>query len=124
MKESLCLWLTLAAHLGYAFVAPGRARDAVPSRLSAEWSDFGDSFIGRGDSDDTDFSKLLQERTGSIDLTGIQTRQFSLGSDFILSNFVGEAGFEEVTDWEYYYPGEEDPNERLVVQPNPFDKST
>jgi len=28
-----------------------------------------------------------------------------------------------VTDWEYYYAGEDDPDERMVVQPNPFDES-
>jgi hypothetical protein len=70
-----------------------------------------------------DFAKLLQERTGAIDWTAIQTRQFSLGQDLILTDYVGNMGFDEVTDWEYYYPSEEDEDERQVVQPNPFDSS-
>ena len=32
-------------------------------------------------------------------------------------------GFDEVTDWEYYYQDEDNKDERRVVQPNPFDKS-
>lgn len=69
------------------------------------------------------FAKLLQERSGSMDWTAIQSRQFSLGQDLILSDYVGNMGFDEVTDWEYYYPSDEDDNERQVVQPNPFDAS-
>ena len=33
-------------------------------------------------------------------------------------------GFDEVTDWEYYYQNEEDEDDRKVVQPNPFDSKT
>lgn len=111
-----------------------------------EWSDFDDlGFSGTssnsasrkfvpGDDDKIDanavvaplpdFAKLLQERSGTIDWTAIQTRQFSLGQDFILSDYVGNMGFDEVTDWEYYYPSDdEDEDERKVVQPNPFDAS-
>jgi hypothetical protein len=68
------------------------------------------------------FAKMLQERTGAVDNTAIQTRQFSLGQDLVLSDYVGNMGFDEVTDWEYYYPSEDD-DERKVVQPNPFDSS-
>ena len=56
-----------------------------------------------------------------IDKTGIRTRQFSLGEDLVLADYVGNLGFDEVTDWEYYYQNEEDPNDRKVVQPNPMD---
>ena len=42
----------------------------------------------------------------------------------MLSDFVGNMGFDEVTDWEYYYQNEEDENDRKVVQPNPFDSAT
>lgn len=71
----------------------------------------------------TDFAQLLQERSGAVDWTAIQTRQFSLGQDLILSNYVGNMGFQEVTDWEYYYQNEEDEEDRQVVQPNPLDSS-
>lgn len=113
-----------------------------------EWSDFEDlGFTGTSssssdssissssssnliDNEDTvedampqpNFAKMLHERTGAVDWTAIQTRQFSLGQDLILSNYVGNMGFDEVTDWEYYYPSEDD-DERKVVQPNPFDSS-
>lgn len=50
--------------------------------------------------------------------------QLSLGRDFILDSYVGKMGFDEVTDWEYYYQNEEDEDDRKVVQPNPFDPKT
>ncbi len=46
-----------------------------------------------------------------------------VGEDMVLSDYVGTMGFDEVTDWEYYYQNEEDPEDRNVVQPNPFDSS-
>jgi len=67
------------------------------------------------------FSQLFRQT--SEDLTASQTRVFSLGQDIILSDFVGNLGFEEVTDWEYYYQNEDDPIDRKVVPPNPFDSS-
>jgi serine/threonine protein kinase len=74
------------------------------------------------DGDDKfDISKLFRDRATSIDLSACQSRQFSLGQDLILSDYVGSMGFDEVTDWEYYYPSEDDPTDRQVVQPNPFD---
>ena len=42
----------------------------------------------------------------------------------MLDSYVGKMGFDEVTDWEYYYQNEEDENDRKVVQPNPFDPAT
>ena len=73
----------------------------------------------------SEFVNFLQKRSSTtIDWTAIQTRQFSLGQDFVLSNYVGNMGFDEVTDWEYYLQSEDDEDEdRQVVQPNPFDKS-
>ena len=64
-----------------------------------------------------------KDSSRSKDYSGIQARQFSLGQDFVLANYVGSAGFEEVTDWEYYLQNEDDPDDRKVVQPNLFDKS-
>jgi hypothetical protein len=89
-----------------------------------EWTSDFDDYIGN-DNDSSDFAKLFQERVvGPADLTAIKTRQFVLGTDIALSGFVGVMGFDEVTDWEYYYQDEQDPRERKVVQPNPFDSAT
>jgi hypothetical protein len=72
----------------------------------------------------------LMSQQGVMDRTAIQVRRFSLGPDLILSNYVGNMGFDEVTDWEYYYPSSEDEDKygdtsvRQVVQPSPFDTST
>lgn len=88
-----------------------------------EWTSDFDDFLQSGDRDDTfQLSSIFKSR-GTRDLTAIQTRQFSLGQDLILADFVGNMGFDEVTDWEYYEVNEEDPNDRRVVQPNPFDSS-
>jgi hypothetical protein len=60
------------------------------------------------------------------DSTAIETRQFLLGKDFIFSDFVGTMGFDEVTDWEYYYQSEgvkDEQQDRKVVSPNPMDES-
>lgn len=81
-----------------------------------------DDIVPDGDSQLTNFAQLFQERSGSIDWTAIQTRQFSLGRDLLLTEYVGNMGFDEVTDWEYYYPSE-DGDDRQVVQPNPLDSS-
>mmetsp|Transcript_19926 Transcript_19926/g.43313 ORF Transcript_19926/g.43313 Transcript_19926/m.43313 type:complete len:551 (+) Transcript_19926:119-1771(+) len=93
-----------------------------------EWTSDFDGFIGDGrddsDSDDT-FSNFLSKsnRGSNRDLTAVQTRLFSLGEDLIINDFVGNMGFEEVTDWEYYYENEDDPTDRNAVNPNPFDTS-
>ena len=77
-----------------------------------------------GDTTASEFVNFLQERRSSkMDWTAIQTRQFSLGQDLVLSNYVGNMGFDEVTDWEYYLQSEDGDDDREVVQPNPFDKS-
>jgi len=76
-----------------------------------------------------------------VDLSGCSTRQFSLGYDVILTSFAGSLGFDEVTDWEYYYDFSEEEDDddddrnknykidtsrlqsRKVVQPLPFDST-
>mmetsp|Transcript_23502 Transcript_23502/g.55673 ORF Transcript_23502/g.55673 Transcript_23502/m.55673 type:complete len:619 (-) Transcript_23502:104-1960(-) len=76
--------------------------------------------------DDDDESKGTETRNDNYryrDLTAVQTRMFSLGKDLIINDYVGNMGFEEVTDWEYYYEDEDDPDDRDVVNPNPFDSS-
>ncbi|KAL7507431.1 hypothetical protein ACHAXN_004617 [Cyclotella atomus] len=58
----------------------------------------------------------------SYDLTGATVRQFSLGPDILLSDYVGSLGFDQVTDWQYYLEsvdeeGNVDPyQERIEVQ--------
>ena len=94
-----------------------------------EWSDF-DGFIGgdnnsneAAEKDSTASVTSFFKKRNSKDLSAASIRQFSLGQDFILVDFVGNMGFDEVTDWEYYYQNEEDPEDRKVVQPNPMDSS-
>ncbi|KAL3913104.1 MAG: hypothetical protein SGILL_006623 [Bacillariaceae sp.] len=123
--------------------------DNNSSDSGEEWSDFdgfvvGDSFDSssvdnkndgdmvevesdsRNPDDDTTKSDLIfdpAKNTNQRDLTGVSTRLFSLGQDLIVTDFVGNMGFEEVIDWQYFYENEEDPDDRKVVQPNPFDAS-
>jgi hypothetical protein len=67
------------------------------------------------------YSKVNQQT--SKDLSGVAARLLSIGQDLVVRDYVGNMGFEEVTDWEYFYENEEDPTDRKVVQPNPFDTS-
>ena len=64
-----------------------------------ECSDFEE--YGEDDTDDPssfDFQKALQERSvSSVDYSAIQTRQFSLGSDLVVSDYLGNMGFDEGT---------------------------
>jgi len=70
------------------------------------------------------FEEQRQKKETIVDRTGIRARQFSLGEDLVLADYVGNLGFDEVTDWEYYYPSEDsDSDDRKVVQPNPFDSN-
>jgi hypothetical protein len=89
-------------------------------RRNAAWSS---DFEGGDDDDSFEFAKLYAQRVTPTDLSGVQTRQFSLGPDLVLSTYLGNMGFEEVTDWEYYLQDEEDPLNRQVVQPGLFDSS-
>jgi hypothetical protein len=85
-----------------------------------EWTSDFDDFLQDDGGDMPQISSIFKSR-GTRDLSGIQSRQFSLGQDLVLADFVGKMGFDEVTDWEYYYENEEDATDRKVVQPNPFD---
>ena len=89
----------------------------------SEWTSDFDDFVGGDSTDDSMQISSIFKKRSTRDLSAIQTRQFSLGQDLILADFVGNMGFDEVTDWEYYYENEEDPTDRKVVQPNPFDDS-
>lgn len=62
-------------------------------------------------------TKQQQQKVG-VDYTAICLRQLELGTDFILSNYVGTMGFDKVTDWDY-----KDPESGQSVTPNPLDPS-
>jgi hypothetical protein len=106
---------------------PGTRLDAEKIPWTSDFDDFpSDNSSGNNNQDDDDaletsFRTLFASKQDK-DRTAIQSRQLSLGKDLVLENFVGTLGFDEVTDWEYYYP-EEDGDDRRVVQPNPFDSS-
>ena len=134
MKSPFILSLSIATlHLHYLYFSSAfstctrsKERWSRNSRLrlsddSNKWTSDFDDFLSNDD-DDVKLSSIFKTR-GTRDLSAIQTRQFSLGQDLVLSNFVGKMGFDEVTDWEYYYENERDPTDRKVVQPNPFDAS-
>jgi len=108
---------------------------------SSEWKSDFDDFSDSDDDDDAllfselfetqtkkvenkdiSFSELIETQTKKVenkDISGCRARRFILGEDLILSDFAGSLGFDEVTDWEYYYEGD-DGEDRKVVQPNPM----
>lgn len=61
-----------------------------------------------------------------VDLSGATYRQFLLGADVELTDFIGSLGFDEIVDWEYYDQTNEEvfptaDKSRVVVEPSPFD---
>lgn len=72
------------------------------------------------DEDAEMFAQITQKQ--QKDLSGCSVRQFNLGYDIVISDFVGSLGFEEITDWEYYQPSLVN-NEKRIVDPPPFDPS-
>lgn len=64
------------------------------------------------------FAQITEKQ--QTDLSGSSLRQFNLGYDLVISDFVGSLGFEEIVDWEYYQPSLVN-NERNIVEPPPFD---
>lgn len=119
---TLLIWAIPAV----AFTPSFNTRRNTGSLASSEWkSDFDDFIGGDGDGNGEEsmfFSEeLLTAQTKTMeDLSGCQSRQFSLGQDLVLSDFAGSMGFDEVTDWEYYYEEDDGPG-RKVVNPNPLD---
>jgi hypothetical protein len=101
---------------------PASSSSASHLAEESEWTSDFDDFVQGGDADAAELSSIFKGRS-TRDLTCTQTRQFSLGQDLVLIDFVGNMGFDEVTDWEYYEVNEEDPSDRRVVQPNPFDSA-
>ncbi len=85
-----------------------------------------DDFFFEDDEDSQLIFSATQNQQNK-DFSGCSIRQFNLGYDIILSDYVGSLGFEEVTDWEYYKPssvfnsGSNKGDERKIVEPPPFD---
>lgn len=94
-----------------------------PSSMPSELPEF-DSKVERGDERIAiPLPKLVKD--ASTDLIGSTLREFGLGTDVVLSNYVGSAGFDKVTDWQYYAVDiNEDSREeqrRTPVSPRPMD---
>lgn len=115
-------WTTNRRMMTWSRSCNGCEHSALLLGKETEWTSDFDDFLQSGDDDLFQLSSIFKSRAPR-DLTAIQTRLFSLGQDLILVDFVGNMGFDEVTDWEYYEVNEEDPSDRRVVQPNPFDSS-
>jgi len=81
-----------------------------------EYDDDDDYWEEDEDEDAKLIARLTQQNQRQKDFSGCSSRQFSLGYDIQLTAYVGNLGFEEVTDWEYY-----DPNDASIVDPPPFD---
>jgi len=76
---------------------------------SEEWTSDFDDYVGSFDSDELLFPKMLQDeeenpvsmseifskKLTSPDYTACRTRQFSLGRDIIVTDYVGNMGFDE-----------------------------
>lgn len=62
-------------------------------RFAAEWTSDFDDFVDEDEETALDFAQIFQNRPP--DYTAIQTRQFSLGQDLILVDYVGNMGFDE-----------------------------
>lgn len=125
-----CLLVTLTVSWTHAFVPSLPTRQHVGCTIVYNgWTSDFDDFVIDDDNDESDpfrMSNILQKGTSNNeDLSACQTRQFSLGQDFVLTDFAGSLGFDEVTDWEYYYESDEDGLDRkkVVVPPPPLDPS-
>jgi len=143
----LVLLLATTIHPSLAFVPVPFTPQGTAIRNSNkdknEWTSDFDDFVGgdsgesessfiipdldtvNDDSDDAVFSMsniLQKSKTAAEDLSACQARQFLLGNDLQITAFSGSMGFDEVTDWEYYYESE-DGNDRKVVPPPPLDPS-
>jgi hypothetical protein len=112
---------------GYNIGGSDIDEDKVRQQQQQQQQQDNDDVVDVDDESTNDFSNnlsdfLFTKRSGR-DLTGVTSRTFSLGPDILVNDFVGKMGFEEVVDWQYYYEDEDDPNDRKVVNPNPFDAS-
>ena len=82
-----------------AFLSPASVSRATRSTTcfldSTEWTSDFDDFVDEDEESSMDFAQIFQKRAGPPDYTAIQTRQFSMGQDLILVDFVGNMGFDE-----------------------------
>jgi hypothetical protein len=94
-------------------------------RQPPELPDFDDDGVGEGGRIVIPLPKSAKDP--SCDLAGSSSREFGLGTDVVLSDYAGSAGFDRVTDWQYYVvdvdvdDGEE--RRRTPVSPRPMDPS-
>jgi hypothetical protein len=78
---------------------------------------------GEGETISIPLPKIVGD--ASCDLVGSTCREFGLGNDVALIDYAGSAGFDKVTDWQYYsvdvdeYDGME--RNRTPVNPRPLD---
>jgi hypothetical protein len=78
------------------------------------------------DDDDDNWNVELRQETQrrrqtsrSMDYTAIRSRQFTFGKDLILTNYVGDMGFDEVTDWQYYYQDIDEDGRPAPIEKSP-----
>jgi hypothetical protein len=64
--------------------------------------EFDDGDGGDGRRDGGQISTPLPKSDASGDLTGFALREFGLGTDVLLVDYTGSAGYDRVTDWHYY----------------------
>ena len=123
------LLLSLTTSFTHAFIIPTVSTRHVRTIVYNDWkSDFDDFAIDNDadnvESDPFSMSNILQKGTSNEDLSACQVRQFLLGQDFVLTDFAGSMGFDEVTDWEYYYESDDGRDRKVeVVSPPPLDPS-
>ncbi|KAL3827430.1 hypothetical protein ACHAXA_003164 [Cyclostephanos tholiformis] len=71
--------------------------------------------------------RMVEDAT--FDLAGSTVREFGLGTDVMLIDYAGSAGYDRVTDWQYYEVdimdgydgGDGDEGRRTPVNPRPLD---
>mmetsp|Transcript_33823 Transcript_33823/g.49723 ORF Transcript_33823/g.49723 Transcript_33823/m.49723 type:complete len:622 (+) Transcript_33823:62-1927(+) len=73
-------------------------------------------------------SSQNEEQQPANDLSGCQSRQFTLGYDVLISSYAGSMGFDEVIDWDYFQSDadgtasqREYDRRNNMVEPPPFD---
>lgn len=113
--------------VGDTFSSSSNQQLTVPSRPLPEFDEGESSSQSTSTAITTSTKKQAATTSGnSYDLTGGTVRQFSLGPDILLSDYVGSLGYDQVTDWQYYLEsvdeeGNVDPyEERIEVPMAPF----
>lgn len=105
------------------FIGDAASNNDTDDKFSLTSLDKVDTTESEEDDDKFTMTNILQSSSSRQDLSACQARQFVLGEDFMITNFAGSMGFDAVTDWEYFYESEDDPEIRKVVSPPPLDPS-